>query len=211
MRLLSAVLPAWPAEARPCNRGRLVTTDGEFHTIRRQLDRLAEEGVDVVKVAARPADTLAERLARRRRRSHGVRAGVVGAVRDGGDRSGPRHAGARVRASRRGAAGRRLPPSERRARSTSRRWGVERAFVIGGGYKYCQLGEGNCFLRVPPGCELRPVITGWFSEFGELARRSGRGEVRYGARRGALRRRDLRSDVALPRGRGLRLSSARWS
>ena len=26
------------------------------------------------------------------------------------------------------------------------------AFITGGGYKYCQLGEGNCFLRVPPGC-----------------------------------------------------------
>ena len=37
-------------------------TDGEFHTIRRQLDRLAEEGVHVVKVAAQPVETLAERL-----------------------------------------------------------------------------------------------------------------------------------------------------
>tara|TARA_B100001013_G_scaffold48227_1_gene25278 strand:- start:262 stop:618 length:357 start_codon:yes stop_codon:yes gene_type:complete len=40
----------------------LVTTDGEFHSIRRQLDRLAEEGVEVAKVAALPASTLAERL-----------------------------------------------------------------------------------------------------------------------------------------------------
>ncbi len=46
--------------------------------------------------------------------------------------------------------------------------GLEQAFVVGGGYKYCQLGEGNCFLRVPPGCELRPVVTGWFAEFGSL-------------------------------------------
>src|SRR5688500_1711116 len=38
------------------SRSRVVTTDGEFHTIRRQLDRLAEEGADVRKVAARPAD-----------------------------------------------------------------------------------------------------------------------------------------------------------
>ena len=43
--------------------------------------------------------------------------------------------------------------------------GLAEAFVTGGGYKYCQLGEGNCFLRVPPGCQLRPVLTGWFSEF----------------------------------------------
>src|SRR2546422_10697370 len=24
---------------------------------------------------------------------------------------------------------------------------LAQAFVVGGGYKYCQLGEGNCFLR----------------------------------------------------------------
>jgi len=45
-------------------RRRIVTTDGEFHTIRRQVDRLAEEGLDVAKVTARPVDTLADRLAR---------------------------------------------------------------------------------------------------------------------------------------------------
>ena len=43
--------------------------------------------------------------------------------------------------------------------------GLENAFIVGGGYKYCQLGEGNCFLRFPKDCHLRPVITGWFAEF----------------------------------------------
>src|SRR4029079_7059631 len=46
------------------SRHRIVTTDGEFHTIRRQLDRLEEEGLEVVRVAAHPAEDLAERLAR---------------------------------------------------------------------------------------------------------------------------------------------------
>src|SRR5262249_10454099 len=46
--------------------------------------------------------------------------------------------------------------------------GLETAFVTGGGYKYCQLGEGNAFLRLPEKCRLRPVITGWFSEFAAL-------------------------------------------
>lgn len=36
-------------------------------------------------------------------------------------------------------------------------------------------------LRVPPGCALRPVITGWFSEFAEIADERVPGEVRYGA------------------------------
>jgi kynureninase len=54
------------------------------------------------------------------------------------------------------------------------------AFVVGGGYKYCQLGEGNCFLRLPPGCRLRPVITGWFSEFTALTDREHPERVAYG-------------------------------
>ncbi|PYO37892.1 MAG: kynureninase, partial [Gemmatimonadetes bacterium] len=52
--LVVRFLSALPLRKRP----RLVTTDGEFHTIRRQLDRLAEEGIEVVKVAAQPAATL---------------------------------------------------------------------------------------------------------------------------------------------------------
>ncbi len=59
--------------------------------------------------------------------------------------------------------------------------GLERAFVVGGGYKYLQLGEGNCFLRTPPDCRMRPVVTGWFSEFAELADAQDPGRVRYGA------------------------------
>src|SRR5947208_859186 len=57
--LVTRLLSALPLRDRP----KLVTSDGEFHTIRRQLDRLAEEGLAVVKVAARPADTLTDRLA----------------------------------------------------------------------------------------------------------------------------------------------------
>jgi kynureninase len=47
---------------------------------------------------------------------------------------------------------------------------LDTAWVVGGGYKYLQLGEGNCFLRLPPQAEtMRPVLTGWFAEFDELA------------------------------------------
>ena len=45
-------------------RRRIVSTDGEFHSMRRQLDRLAESRLlDIVRVPARPADALADRLA----------------------------------------------------------------------------------------------------------------------------------------------------
>jgi len=57
--LVVRFLSALPLRKRP----KLITTDGEFHTIRRQLDRLSEEGIEVVKVVSGPAATLAERLA----------------------------------------------------------------------------------------------------------------------------------------------------
>jgi kynureninase len=57
--------------------------------------------------------------------------------------------------------------------------GLEGAYVVGGGYKYCQLGEGNCFLRVPAGCALRPAVTGWFAEFEALAEKV-EGRVAFG-------------------------------
>jgi kynureninase len=57
---------------------------------------------------------------------------------------------------------------------------LEGAFVVGGGYKYCQLGEGNAFLRVPPDCAMRPLITGWFSEFEALTEPASSGRVVYG-------------------------------
>jgi kynureninase len=60
------------------------------------------------------------------------------------------------------------------------RSGLDDVFVTGGGYKYCQLGEGNCFLRVPPESSLRPVLTGWFAEFEALEDHAGTGRVLYG-------------------------------
>ena len=62
-----------------------------------------------------------------------------------------------------------------------RRSSLEDAYVVGAGYKYCQLGEGNAFLRFPPHCDLRPVATGWFAEFGELTEKKASGQVAYNA------------------------------
>ncbi len=45
-------------------RPRLVTTDGEFHTLDRQLRRIGEEGIEVVRVPASPAIDVGERLSR---------------------------------------------------------------------------------------------------------------------------------------------------
>lgn len=42
------------------------------------------------------------------------------------------------------------------------------AFYLGGGYKYAMAGEGCAFLHAPPGFGERPPITGWFAEFEDL-------------------------------------------
>src|SRR6185295_6742195 len=39
---------------------------------------------------------------------------------------------------------------------------------------------GNAFLRIPPGCHLRPVLTGWFSEFSSLEQAGTSHYVEYG-------------------------------
>lgn len=173
--LILRVLSSLDWRGRP----RLVTTDGEFHTLRRQLDRLAEEGAEVIKVPARPVATLAERLSAVV--TPGTRAVFVSSVLFETAEIVP---GLDIvaRASERAGAAlvvdayhhiNALPFDVAAA-------GLARAFVVGGGYKYCQLGEGNCFLRVPPGVDARPVVTGWFSEFAELAEAKRPGDVRYG-------------------------------
>lgn len=171
VRLLSAL----PLDTR----GRLVTTDGEFHTIRRQLDRLAETRLDVVKVPARPVATLAERLAAAvDDKTACVMVSSVlfetAEIVPGLDAiaAACRQHGAELLIDAYHHVN--VVPFDVHA------LGLSAAFVVGGGYKYCQLGEGNCFLRVPSGCELRPVLTGWFSEFAKLAERKRPGEVPYG-------------------------------
>lgn len=54
----------------------------------------------------------------------------------------------------------------------------DRAFYIGGGYKYAMAGEGACFMHCPPGWGPRPRDTGWFAAFGTLST-SQDGQVAY--------------------------------
>ena len=161
------------------DRPRLVTTDGEFHSIRRQLDRLAEEGLEIVKVAADDPRTLAERLARAA--DSRTAAVLVSAVLFRSGRVVPELAALLAACQ---ACGAELLVDAYHALNVVPfslvEQGLAGAYVVGGGYKYCQLGEGNCFLRAPRGCGLRPVITGWFSEFGALSEPVVPGGVVYG-------------------------------
>lgn len=172
LRFLSAVdLPRRP---------RLVTSDGEFHTLRRQLARLAEAGVDVVKVVAEPVDTLAERMAAAVDDRTAVV--LVSAVLFETSRIVP---GLAELATACAARGTELLVDAYHALGVVPMsvpgQGLGSAWVVGGGYKYLQLGEGNCFLRVPPHADrMRPVITGWYAEFAELAEQPV-GGVAYGS------------------------------
>lgn len=173
--LVVRFLSALPLGERP----RIVTTDGEFHSIRRQLDRLAEEGIEVVKVPADPVDSLAERLAAQV--DGGTAAVLLSAVLFETARIVP---GLERVAAACGLHGVELLVDAYHALGvvpfTLEREGLGGAFVVGGGYKYLQLGEGNCFLRIPAGCTMRPVVTGWFSEFGTLSGERDPGRVPYG-------------------------------
>ncbi|HEX2102373.1 MAG TPA: hypothetical protein VHF51_01885 [Solirubrobacteraceae bacterium] len=173
LRFLSAI----DLRARP----RLVSTDGEFHTLRRQLDRLAEVGLDVVKVPAAPAGTLAERLAAEV--DDRTAAVLVSAVLFETARVVP---GLGALADACAARGAELLVDAYHALGpvplTLADHGLRSAWVTGGGYKYLQLGEGNCFLRLPPqAAGMRPALTGWFAEFDALAAAPAGGPVGYGA------------------------------
>ncbi len=170
--LVVRFLSALPLAERP----RLVTTDGEFHTLRRQLCRLEEEGIEVVRVASHPAVSAGARVAEAvddRTAAAFVSAvffetaHIVGGLREA------------ARACREHGALLLVDAYHALDAVPFSLAGIEDAYVVGGGYKYCQLGEGNCFLRLPPDCRLRPVVTGWFAEFEALIEPGARHLVAY--------------------------------
>lgn len=45
----------------------------------------------------------------------------------------------------------------------------DRVFYMAGGYKYAMAGEGVAIMHCPPGFVPRPVLTGWYAEFDDLS------------------------------------------
>ncbi len=157
----------------------IVTTDGEFHTIRRQLDRLSEEGVEIIKVASSPSDKVVEKLIEKV--NNKTAAVLVSKVFYNSGEIVSELSSLLKKCERTGSKllidayhSMNVVPFSLKDEK------LEAAFVVGGGYKYCQLGEGNAFLRFPEGTELRPVITGWYSEYGTLSKAKKKGEILYG-------------------------------
>ncbi|MAF91519.1 MAG: hypothetical protein VX583_10295 [Bdellovibrionota bacterium] len=50
--------------------------------------------------------------------------------------------------------------------------GQENLYLVGGGYKYLQMGEGNCWMRAPIDSKLKPILTGWYAEMEMLSAKS---------------------------------------
>ena len=171
------LLVRWLSSLDLYKKSKLITTDGEFYTVARQLLRLEETGIEVVCVPhARPQETASYIRKALCNRTAGIICSHVFY------RSSLVHSA--------------LPEIAKLAEETRVPLLVDdyhathviplslrkmkNCYVLGGGYKYLQWGEGNCFLRFPKSCDLRPAITGWFASFENLeAENYQRGTTAY--------------------------------
>jgi selenocysteine lyase/cysteine desulfurase len=158
------------AAPRRSARLRVLTSDGEFHSARRQLARWEEEGwIEVERIAAEPFDSFSTRfLAAARTGGHDLI--LVSQVLFGSGRTFER---LDVLAT----LGRPEGPwivvdGYHAFMAIPRPFGAAAAaaaFYLGGGYKYAMAGEGCAFMHAPPAFAPRPPVTGWFAEFEDLS------------------------------------------
>ena len=173
--LLNRLLSCLPGD-RPL---RVLTTDGEFHSLTRQLRRLEEDGLARVDwMAVEPFDDFAERFIAAAARGGHDFVYVSQVFFNSGFALGD--LGALVAAA---------PDPETfvvvdgyhgfLALPTDLSAIEARAFYLAGGYKYAMAGEGAAFLHAPRGQGARPRDTGWYAAFGALEQGEG-GGVGYG-------------------------------
>jgi selenocysteine lyase/cysteine desulfurase len=157
------------AAPRKAGRLRVLTSDGEFHSARRQFARWDEEGwIEVDRIATQPFENFSERfLAAAQRGEHDLI--FVSQVQFGSGRTFDR-------VDELAALGRPGGPwvvidGYHAFMALDQPFGeqpAQTAFYLGGGYKYAMAGEGAAFLHAPPGFGPRPPVTGWFAEFEDL-------------------------------------------
>jgi len=172
--LLVRFLSALPLKQRP----KLLTSAGEFHSISRQLSRLEEENIQVIRVLNEPISNVVPQLIDKLcMKTAAVLISSVffqnGQILEGLDQlyEACQKVGAEL-----------LIDTYHHLNVVPfsiKKNNLENAYVLGGGYKYCQLGEGVCFLRYPKSCELRPVITGWFADFEHLDDLCSKSQISY--------------------------------
>jgi len=167
---LRRLLSCFPADRST----RILTTDAEFHTARRQLERLEEDGlVAVTRIPTEPFATLTERFHAACAEGEYDLVFVSQVFFNSAATCGDLKTLAAAVRSRDtflvidGYHG-------FMARPTDLADIADRVFYLAGGYKYAMAGEGCCFLHCPPGYGPRPRDTGWFADFGSLAAPPGK-------------------------------------
>ena len=172
------------AAPRKGPRLRILTSDGEFHSARRQFERWDEEGwIEVERIATERSDNFSERfLARANEGRHDLV--LVSHVMFGSGRifdrvdelaSLGRPDGPWVIIDGYHAFMALADPSGAAVASS--------AFYLGGGYKYAMAGEGCAFMHAPARFASRPPVTGWFAEFEDLSLPPGKVGYAADARR----------------------------
>jgi kynureninase len=159
------------------NKPRIITTDSEFYSIGRQMKRLEEEGMEIVRIPALPLDGFSERF--KKAINDQTAAALISHVYFNSSLINEEISDVAEISREFGVPlliddyhGTNVVPFSIREHN------MEDCYFLIGGYKYLQWGEGNCFLRYPSDCSLRPVITGWFSAFETLDQPQGN-NVRY--------------------------------
>ncbi len=160
--LLISWLSSFDLKSKP----KIITTNGEFHSMFRQLHRLTEEGLQVAMVDAESDEIVEEIESEIDDRVSAImlshvyfQSGLVN-----------QHISEIAQLAR----SQDIPLLIDDYHGTNvvplsiPEVGLENSFILIGGYKYLQWGEGNCFLRFPKNCELRPAVTGWFASFSTL-------------------------------------------
>ena len=148
---------------------RVLISDGEFHSARRQMARWAEGGdIFLTRVSAEPFDDFSERFVTEAHSGNHDLIMVSHVLFNSGRLFD-------------------LVPGLAQISRPDRPWVVidgyhafmaieapispavaSSIFYLGGGYKYAMSGEGMGFMHCPPGFGERPPITGWYAEFGDL-------------------------------------------
>lgn len=162
------LMVSWLSSLDLKNKPRIITTQGEFHSMYRQLRRLQESGIEVITLPHKNDDLLFESVQKE------LQNGRTSAVMLSRIYFETAEINTRCTDIARLAIEHDVPVLIDDYHGTNvvplsiREEKLEQAYFLIGGYKYLQWGEANCFLRYPKNCTLRPVVTGWFSAFNQL-------------------------------------------